>query len=224
VLSEVNRCEESRIIRVIIADDHPIIRSGLRQLLMRQPDIEVAGEAADGAEAVRLASLVRPNVAILDLEMPHMNGLEAARRISVEAADTRIVFFTMHSTEEYLRECLLSGARGYLLKDASETEIITAIRVVHGGRAYLSPDVSRTMANGIVRRLNEASDDYDLLSTREREILQLLAEGNSNKEIATTLNVAVCTIESHRNSIFKKLNLHSVPQLMLYAVRKGLIT
>lgn len=212
-------------IRTIIADSQPVVRTGLRSLLSSEPAFDLVGEAADGAEAVALATAAQPEIAILDIDLSGVGGLEAARQIRARSPATRVIFFTVHTTEKYLRECLKAGARGYLLKDAAEAEILEAIRAVRDGRAYLSPDVSRTVADGVVRGLADSSppDEYDRLSVREREVLQLLVEGSCTKEIASALNLAVCTVESHRTSIFRKLKVHSIPQLILYAVRKGVV-
>lgn len=213
-------------IRILVADDHAIIRSGLRTLLERQTGFAVVGEAADGRQAVELARAAHPDVAMLDIAMPNLNGIEAARQIAADLPKTRIVIFSVHSDEGYVLKALKAGARGYLLKDAAEADIIHAVRVVHAGKAFFSPEISRMLVEDYVRQLQArgVDDSYELLTTREREILQLLAEGKSNKDIAALLNLSVYTVETHRSHILQKLNLHSLPELILYAVRKGVIS
>lgn len=212
-------------VRILVADDHTIIRSGLRMLLERQPGFEVVGEAADGRQAVELARGLQPDVAMLDVAMPNLNGIEAARQICAELPKTRIVILSVHSDEGYVLKALKAGARGYLLKDSAESDIINAVRVVSAGKAFFSPEISRMMVEDYVRQLQHRGmdDSYELLTTREREILQLLAEGKANKDIAAMLNLSVYTVETHRSHILQKLNLHSLPELILYAIRKGVI-
>jgi len=213
-------------IRVLLADDHVIVRRGLRLLLDREPDIAVVGEAADGREAGQRAGELTPNVVVLDIAMPNLNGIEAARQITAAAPDTAVVMLSMHSDETYVLRALKVGARGYVLKDAPEGELIACIRAVHGHKAYFSPAVSKLLVEDYVRQMQQRNveDSYELLTGREREILQLLAEGKSNKEIAQLLNLSLYTVETHRGNVLQKLNLHSVPELILYAVRKGIIT
>jgi two-component system response regulator NreC len=213
-------------VRILVADDHTIIRSGLRMLLERQAGFEVVGEAADGRQAVEMARGLRPDVAMLDIAMPNLNGIEAARQICAELPKTRIVILSVHSDEAYVLKALKAGARGYLLKDSAESDIINAVRVVSAGKAFFSPEISRMLVEDYVRQLQHRGmdDSYELLTTREREILQLLAEGKSNKDIAAMLNVSVYTVETHRGHILQKLNLHSLPELILYAIRKGVIS
>lgn len=212
-------------IRVLLADDHVMIRSGLRLLIEKQPGLEVAGEAGDGREAIEQARALRPDIAVIDVGMPQLNGIEAARQISAESPGTGILMLSMHRDESYVLRALKAGARGYILKDGKEGELVDAIFAVAAGKAYFSPDVSRLLVDDYVRTLAQRGleDSYELLTPREREIFQLLAEGRSNKDIAAALNLSLYTVETHRGNLMQKLNLRSLPELILYAVRKGLI-
>jgi two-component system response regulator NreC len=214
------------MIRIVLADDHAVIRRGLRLVLQEQEDFEVVGEASDGREAVSLAESLTPDVVVLDITMPGMNGIEAARLISARQPQTALIVLSMHSDEGYVLRALKAGVRGYLLKEAPESDFIQAIHFVSQGKAFFSPAVSRMLVEDYVRQSQnkDIEDTYDLLTAREREILQLLAEGKSNKDVASVLNLSVYTIETHRSNIMGKLNLHSVPELILYAVRKGVIS
>lgn len=213
------------MIRIILAEDHAVMRRGLRLVLEGQKDFQVVGEASDGREAVALAESLKPNVAVLDITMPNMNGIEAASQISAKQLGVSIVVLSMHSDEGYVLRALKAGARGYLLKESPETDFIHAIRSVIQGKAFFSPAVSRLLVEDYVRQLQDKNieDSYDLLTPRERELLQLIAEGKSNKDVANMLNLSLYTVETHRGNIMEKLNLHSVPELILYAVRKGVI-
>ena len=213
-------------IRILLADDHAVIRAGLRLLLERQPDFTVLGEAADGREAVARAAELRPDVAVLDLAMPNLNGIEATRQICTNQQGIQIVVLTMHSDEEYVLRALKAGARAYVLKESAEADLIAAIRAVHQGKSFFSPAVSRMLVEDYVRQLQDRDleDSYDLLTPREREILQLVAEGKSNKDVANILSLSVYTVETHRGNMMEKLNLHTVQELILYAVRKGVIS
>lgn len=213
-------------IRIILADDHIVIRSGLRLVLEREPGFIVVGEAADGKEAIQLAQDLCPGVAVLDVAMPNLNGIEAARQITAASPDTAVVMLSMHSDESYVLRALNAGARGYLLKDSPEADLIAAIKAVFDGKAYFSPAISRVLVDDYVRQLRKRGleDSYELLTAREREILQLLAEGKSNKELAGRLNLSIYTVETHRSNLMEKLNLHGIPELILYAVRKGIIS
>ena len=213
-------------IRMILADDHLVIRRGLRLVLEREPGFIVVGEAADGKEAIQLAQDLSPEVAVLDVAMPNLNGIEAARQITASSANTAVVMLSMHSDESYVLRALNAGARGYLLKDSPEEDLIAAIRAVSSGKAYFSPAISRVLVDDYVRQLRKRGleDSYELLTAREREILQLLAEGKSNKDLAIRLNLSVYTVETHRSNLMEKLNLHGIPELILYAVRKGIIS
>jgi two-component system response regulator NreC len=214
------------VIRIVLADDHIVMRNGLRLLLERQSDFEVVGEAADGRKTVEVCEALRPDAAVLDIAMPNLNGIEAARQISAKLPKTAIVILSMHSDEGYVLRALKAGARAYLLKDSAEADLINAIHVVTEGKAFFSPAISRMLVDDYVHRLQQrgVEDSYELLTTREREILQLLAEGKSNKEVANILNLSLYTVETHRGNMLQKLNLHSVPELILYAVRKGVIS
>ena len=213
-------------IRILLADDHTVVRDGLRVLLERQPGFEIVGEAADGIAAVHLAEETRADVVIMDIAMPVLNGIEATRRIAAKLPKTAVLILSMHQDESYVLRSLKAGARGYLLKDSAKADLIAAIHAVHEGRSYLSPKVSRMMQDDHIRDLESKSvdDSFDLLTSREREILQLVAEGKTNKDIANLLNVSPYTIDTHRTHILQKLNLHSAPELILYAVRKGIIS
>lgn len=212
-------------IRILLADDHNVMRDGLRVLLERQPGFEVVAEAADGIDAVRQAEEHTPDVVVMDIAMPTLNGIEATRRITMAEPRTQVVILSMHFDESYILRSMKAGARGYLLKDSAKADLINAIRSVHEGRSFLSPRVSQLLKDDYLSQLEArgVDDSYDLLTDREREILQLVAEGKTNKEIANVLNVSPYTIDTHRAHILQKLNLHSGPELILYAVRKGLI-
>ncbi len=212
-------------IRILIADDHTVVRKGLRLLLESHPGFMVVADASDGRQAVTLAEQHTPDVVVLDVAMPILNGIEAARQISSKSPRTAIVFLSMHSDEGYVLKALKAGARAYLLKDSAEYDLINAIHAVSEGKAFFSPAISKMLVEDYVRQMQEkeVEDSYELLTTREREILQLLAEGKNNKEVATILNLSLYTVETHRGNILQKLNLHSGAELILYAVRKGVI-
>ena len=214
------------MIRIVLADDHVVMRNGLRLLLERQQNFQVLAEAADGREAVGICEKLRPDVLVLDIAMPNLNGIEAARQVAAKLPQTAIVILSMHADESYVLRALKAGARAYLLKDSAEADLINAIRAVNDGKAFFSPAISKMLVEDYMRRLEQrgVEDSYELLTTREREILQLLAEGKANKEVATILNLSLYTVETHRGNILQKLNLHSVPELILYAVRKGVIS
>jgi two-component system response regulator NreC len=212
-------------IRILLADDHNIMRAGLKVLLERHAGFKVVSEASDGYEAIERAIASKPDVVVLDIAMPKLSGIEAAERIIGQLPHTAIIILSMHSDEGYVLRALKSGARGYLLKDSAENDLIEAIRVLTEGKAFFSPEISKVLAEDYVREMKTRGkeDRYDLLTARERQILQLLLQGKSNKEIATILNLSLYTIETHRRNLQTKLNLHSFPELILYAVRKGLI-
>ena len=217
---------ETKRIRILLADDHNIMRRGLRLLLERQPGFEVVSEASDGRQAVERAEATNPDVAVLDIAMPNMSGIEAAQRINASLPHAAIVILSMHSDEGYVLRALKAGAKGYVLKDSAENDLIEAIKAVSEGKAFFSPEISNILVEDYVREMRKrgAEDSYELLTSREREILHMLAEGKSNKDIATSLNLSLYTVETHRRNLQDKLNLHSVAELILYAVRKGIIS
>jgi DNA-binding NarL/FixJ family response regulator len=207
-------------IRILLADDHVMVRQGFRMILAAQPDLEIVGEAGNGRDAVELAEQLRPDVVVMDVAMPDMNGIEATRRLAVSAPRTRVLALSMYKDSVYVREILRAGARGYLLKDAIDRDLLSAVRAVASGEGYLSPAVSDAVLSDYRRHV---TDPLDLLSTREREVLQMIAEGKTNKEIATALKLSVYTVDAHRGRIMEKLNLHSVGELVRFALRAGLI-
>ncbi len=213
------------MIRIVLADDHSVMRSGLRALLQQHADLQVVGEASDGREALNLVEALRPDVVVLDITMPLLNGIDAARQMTAKQLGTAVIMLSMHSDESYVLRAMKAGVRGYLLKESAEIDLLHAIRTVTQGQAFFSPAVSRMLAEDYVRQLQdrESEDSYDLLSPREREVLQLIAEGKSNKDVANLLKLSLYTVETHRSNILQKLNLHTVPDLILYAVRKGVI-
>jgi two-component system, NarL family, response regulator NreC len=213
-------------IRILLADDHTVMRRGLRLLLESQPEFSVVAEASDGRQAVQQAEATEPDVVVMDITMPNLSGIEAAERITAALPHTAIVILSMHSDEGYVLRALKVGAKGYLLKDSAEGDLIEAIKAVHQGKTFFSQEISKMLMEDYVReiRTRGSEDSYDLLTSREREILQLLAERKSNKEIAQGLNLSPYTVETHRRNLLEKLNLHSLAELILYAVRKGLVS
>jgi two-component system, NarL family, response regulator NreC len=214
------------LVRVIIADDHPFLRTGLRHVLEEHPEFRVVGEAADGLEALQLVDREKPDVAILDIGMPNLNGIEAAHQIAEAAPRVAIIVLSMHSDEAYVLRSLKAGARAYLLKQSAEADLIAAVKAVSQGKSFFSPAISQMLLEDYMRQIRDrdVEDTYELLTPREREILQMIAEGNSNKDIANRLNLSLYTVETHRGNMMEKLGLHSVPELILYAVRKGVIS
>ena len=208
------------MIRILLADDHALVRQGFRMILAAQPDMEIVGEAGNGREAVELAEKLQPDVVVMDVAMPELNGIEATRRLAASAPRTRVLALSMHKDSVYVREILRAGARGYLLKDSVDADLVAAVRAVAKGEGYLSPAVSDAVLTDYRRHV---TDPIDLLTSREREVLQMIAEGKTNKEIATTLNLSVYTVEAHRGRIMEKLNLHSTGELVRFALRNGLI-
>ena len=206
--------------RILLADDHQVVRRGFGLILSAQPGWEIVGEAANGREAVELTERLQPDLVVMDVSMPELNGIEATRRIAEFAPRCRILALSMHRDAVYVREILRAGAHGYLLKDASDQELVDAVRAVSNGQGYLSPAVSDAVLSDYRKHV---TDPIDLLTSREREVLQLIAEGKTNKEIAQDLNLSVYTVDSHRGRIMEKLNLHSAGELIRFAIRNGLI-
>lgn len=214
------------MVRIVLADDHTIMRHGLRLVLERQADFAVVGEANNGREAIDIVVRENPDVAVMDIAMPLLNGIEAAKRIAEERVKTAVVILSMHSDESYILKALRAGARGYLLKDSAEIDLIQAIRAVSAGKAFFSPAVSSVLADDYLRQIQQqgVEDPYELLTARERELLQLIVELKSTKDIAGLLSISPRTIDTHRGNLMQKLNVHSIPELILYAMRKGLIS
>jgi DNA-binding NarL/FixJ family response regulator len=212
-------------LRVLLADDHSIVRRGLRSLIETQPDVKVVAEAGDGLEALRLCEEHQPDAVILDVAMPKLNGIEVAERVQKMPRPPSVLILSMHADESYIIRALAAGARAYLLKDATDEDLIPALRAVAAGRRFFSPSVTGVLIEDYVRQLQARglTDSYHLLTDREREVLQLLAEGRSNKEVAALLDVGVSTIETHRANLMQKLNLHNTAEIVLYAVRKRII-
>src|SRR5260370_2129251 len=212
-------------IRILLADDHTIIRSGLRLLLEQQPDFKVVAEAGDGREAVELVSRHHPEATVLDTGMPQLNGIEATQQIVSREPRTQVVILSMHSDEGYVLRALKAGARAYILKNSADADLIRAVRSVSEGKSFFSPVISKMLLEDYIRQIRdkEVEDSYDLLTPREREILQLLAEGKTNKDVANILRLSPYTVETHRGNILQKLNLHSAAEWILYALTKGVI-
>jgi DNA-binding NarL/FixJ family response regulator len=206
-------------IKILLADDHTIVRQGLKLILSSQPDLQVVGEAANGRETVELAQQLRPDVVLLDVAMPELNGIDATRRMMETNPRLRILVLSMHKEAVYVREILKAGARGYLLKDVIDTELVNAVRSVARGDGYISPAVSGALLSDYRQNI---TDPVDLLTKREREVLQLIAAGKTNKEVAAQLNLSVYTVDSHRGKIMEKLNLHSTGELVRFAIKNGL--
>jgi DNA-binding NarL/FixJ family response regulator len=207
-------------IRILLADDHAVVRRGFQMILAEQPDMEVVGEAGNGREALELAAKLKPDVVVMDVAMPELNGIEATRRMADHAPHARVLALSMHKDSVYVREILRAGARGYLLKDSAPADLVSAVRAIAAGEGYLSPAVSDAVLDDYRRHV---TNPIDLLTSREREVLQMLAEGKTNKEIAGVLNLSVYTVDAHRGRIMEKLNAHSINELVRFAVRNGLI-
>jgi DNA-binding NarL/FixJ family response regulator len=207
-------------IRILLADDHAVVRQGFKMILSAQSDMEIVGEAANGREAVQAAEQLKPDIIVMDVAMPELNGIEATRRLLTSLPHARVVALSMHKDSVYVREILRAGARGYLLKDSGAEDLVRAIRAVASGESWLSPAVSNAVLDDYRRHV---TNPIDLLTSREREVLQMLAEGKTNKEVAGVLNLSVYTVDAHRGRIMEKLNLHSINELVRFAVRNGLI-
>ena len=209
----------SKKIRVLLADDHRILRQGVRMLIDSQIDMEVVGEAKTGREAIDQARALKPDVVVMDVSMPELNGIEGTRQICDEMKHTRVLALSMHKDAVYVREILRAGARGYLLKDSEDDDLVRAIRCVQRGEAFLSPAISDAVLSDYRKHV---SNPVDLLTSREREILTMVADGKTNKDIANALNLSVYTVESHRGSVMEKLNLHNAGDIVRFALRNGL--
>jgi len=207
-------------ITILLADDHSVVRQGFRRILESQADMQIVGEAGNGREAIEQATKLGPDVVVMDVAMPELNGIEATRRLTEHSPRTRVLALSMHKDAVYVREILRAGARGYLLKDAIDADLLAAVRSVARGEAYLSPAIADAVLTDYRQHV---TDPIDLLTSREREVLQLIAEGKTNKEIATALTLSVYTVDAHRGRIMEKLNLHSTGELVRFAIRKGLI-
>lgn len=212
-------------LRILLADDHGVVRKGLRFLLERQQGFEVVGEASDGREAVRVAEAETPDVVIMDIAMPLLNGIEATAQILKRNPKIGVIILSMHSDEDYLLSALNAGAKGYLLKESAEVDLVRAVESVSKGTPFFSPEIAKTMLEDYMRFLQQRNlqDSYELLTEREKEVLQLLAEGKSNKEVATILDISVYTVDTHRLHLMQKLSLHNTAEIVLYAVRKKII-
>ena len=211
----------SKKTRILLADDHTVVRKGIRMILSAQPDLEVVAEAKNGHEAVAEAERTLPDVVIMDVNMEGLNGIEGARRIGDVSPRTRVLALSMHRDAVYVREMLRAGAKGYLVKDADDDALLDAVRAVARGEAYLSPSVADAVLTDYRKHV---TNPVDLLTAREREVLQLIAEGNTNKDIASQLNLSVYTVEAHRSRLMEKLNLHSTGDLVRFAIRNGFIS
>jgi DNA-binding NarL/FixJ family response regulator len=213
-------------LRILLGDDHTLVRQGISKILEERPSWEVIAQTSDGREAVRQALALQPDVAILDIGMPLLNGIDATRQITRRLPDVHVLILSMHADEPYVTRSLQAGATGYLLKDSADTDLIRAVSAVAAGKSFFSPSVAKVMLDDYVRHLAEKGivDRYDSLSEREREIFQLIAEGHSNKEIAELLSISPATVETHRAHILQKLDVHNTAELVVYAVRRGVIS
>jgi DNA-binding NarL/FixJ family response regulator len=213
-------------LRITLGDDHTIVRQGLRKILEARPDLEVVAEAGDGREAVRQILELEPHVAVLDIGMPLLNGIEATRQIVKRAPAVNVLILSMHADEAYITQALQAGAKGYLLKDSADADLIRGIIDIAAGRSFFSPAVAKVMLDDYVKHLATKGilDRYDALSEREREVFQLIAEGHTNKEVADVLSISPATVETHRAHILQKLDLHNTAEVVLYAVRRGVIS
>jgi DNA-binding NarL/FixJ family response regulator len=212
------------VLRILIADDHEVARKGIRSLLENHPGWEICGEASDGREAVASVTKLKPDILLLDIGMPNLNGLDATRQILAIMPEARILILTVHDSEQVVREVLAAGARGFLLKSDTGRELVTAVEALQQGRTFLTSKVAQMMVDVYLRPHSETDPSNPcVLTPREREVIQLVAEGKTTKEIATALNLSVKTAETHRTNLMRKLDLHSIADLTLYAVRNGIV-
>lgn len=212
-------------IRLLVADDHKIFRQGIKKLLEEEADLQVVGEAADGRDAVKKATELKPDLVLMDIAMANLNGLEATKQIKKVLPETKIIMVTMHKNEEYILQSFQAGASGYILKEGAVEELVHAIRSIHQDKSFLSPTISKTLIDAYLRKMETGKTEtpFDLLTDREREVLQLIAEGYTNREVAKALFISVKTVEAHRAHIMQKLNIHDVAKLVKYAIQKGLV-
>lgn len=212
-------------IHILLADDHTILRAGLKMMLNAQPDMEVVGEAQDGRQAIHEAQRLHPDIILMDITMPDMNGIEATKQVKKQLPEVKVLILTMHENEEYVFQALRAGASGYMLKEAADTDLINALRIIQSGNFYLSPAAQSVMVGDYLQRVRagEEKDSYSSLTEREREILKLVAEGFTNNQIAERLVISPKTVDTHRTHIMDKLNLHSRAELVKYAMRRGLL-
>lgn len=210
-------------IRVLLAEDHTVVRQGLRRILEGNPEIEIVAEVGNGRLALDAARRFDPSVAIIDISLPGLNGIEVTRHLAKTVPNIKVLILSMHADETFIRQGLKAGAKGYLLKDADDLDLLKAVAALNNGGSYFSPAVSKVLLEGYLSDISEPADELGMLSDREREVLQLIAEGKSNKEVAQTLNVAVSTVESHRKHIMEKLDLHNTAAMVRFAARKGII-
>jgi len=212
-------------VKLMLVDDHKIVRQGIKKLLEEEPDLQVAGEAANGREAVKKATELKPDVILMDITLSNLNGLEATKQIKKVLPDVKVIMLTMHKNEEYVLQSFQAGASGYILKEGAVEELVSAIRSIHQDKSFLSPTISKTLIDAYLRKMETGKTEtpFDLLTDREREVLQLIAEGYTNREVAKSLFISVKTVEAHRAHIMQKLNIHDIAKLVKYAIQKGLV-
>jgi DNA-binding NarL/FixJ family response regulator len=213
-------------VRILLGDDHTVVRQGLRKILEEQPEWQVIAQASDGRQAVQQTLALLPDVAVLDIAMPLLNGIEATRQIVRRAAAVQVLILSMHAEEAYVTQAVQAGAKGYLLKDSADSDLVRGVAAVAAGKSFFSPAAAKVMLDDYLRHLSQKGivNRYDALSEREREVLQLIAEGRSSKEVAEVLSISPATVETHRTHILQKLDVHNTAELVLYAVRRGVIS
>ncbi|MGB2769319.1 MAG: response regulator transcription factor [Candidatus Zixiibacteriota bacterium] len=212
-------------IKLLVADDHKIFRQGIKKLLEEESDLQVVGEASDGREAVKKTIELKPDVILMDIAMANLNGLEATRQIKKQLPSAKVIMVTMHKNEEYVLQSFQAGASGFILKEGAVEELVSAIRSINSDKSFLSPSISKTLIDAYMRKMETGKTEtpFDLLTDREREVLQLIAEGYTNREVAKSLFISVKTVEAHRAHIMQKLNIHDIAKLVKYAIQKGLV-